>query len=366
MVSTKFKASWKTFFLLALGLAAFFIYLYLFNVDIPTIIATAQRVDLSIYSIAVLFLILDTFFFSISWYLLLNFLSVKLSVVKSFLYVWYGMFVDIAIPAESISADVTKVYLVTREHNGTSGKVVASLVIQRLMGMGINILSLLLGISLLLMERPVSGLVLNLSLFLAGSSTIFLILLFLLCFREKWTLKIIDAVISFLNYVSRGRWKLAKVRGEVVKAAKIFHDSIKEFGHAPKTLFASFSFGIFSWFLSIGIAYLVFFSMKEVFLSMNVEFPGLGVVILTHSIISAIHGIPLGIPFEAGLPEITMTTLYVLTDIPFDISATATILTRILTVWLRFFIGFAVQQALEIKAITANNKADKTLFQRIS
>jgi uncharacterized membrane protein YbhN (UPF0104 family) len=57
-----------------------------------------------------------------------------------------------------------------------------------------------------------------------------------------------------------------------------------------------------------------------------------------------------------------MTTLYVLMGIPFDISATATILTRILTVWLRFFIGFGVQQAMEIKAIAANNKADKTLF----
>jgi uncharacterized protein (TIRG00374 family) len=358
MVSVKFKASWTTFLLLALGLAAFFIYLYIFNVDIPTIIAIAQRVDLSIYSVAVIFLILDTFFFSLSWHLLLNFLSVKLSVMKSFLYVWYGMFVDIAIPAESISADVTKVYLVTREQNGTSGKVVASLVIQRLMGMGINILSLLVGISLLLMERQVSGLVLNLTLFLAGSSTVFLILLIFLCFREKWTLKIIDAVIRFLNYVSRERWKLTKIRGEVVKAAKIFHDSIKEFGHAPKTLSASLSFNILSWFLSIGIAYLVFLSMKN-------PVPW-SVIILTHSVISAIHGIPLGVPFEAGLPEITMTSLYVLTGIPFDISATATILTRILTVWLRFFIGFAVQQALEIKAITTNNKADKTLFERIS
>ncbi|MEM3699604.1 MAG: lysylphosphatidylglycerol synthase transmembrane domain-containing protein [Candidatus Bathyarchaeia archaeon] len=358
MASMKFKASWQTCLLLVLGLAAFFIYLYLFNVDIPTIIVTAQRVDLSIYSIAILFLIFDTFFYSLSWYLLLNFLSVKLSLAKCFLYVWYGTFVDIAIPAESISADVTKVYLVTREHNGTSGKVVASLVIQRLMGMGINIVSLLLGISLLLMERPVSGLVLNLSLFLAGISTIFLILLIFLCFRERWTLKIIDVIIRFLNYVSRGRWKLTKVKEEVVKAAKIFHNSIKEFGHAPKTLFASVSFGIISWFLSIGIAYLVFFSMN---------FPvQWSVIILTHSIISAIHGIPLGIPFEAGLPEITMTTIYVLTGIPFDISATATILTRILTVWLKFFIGFGVQQALEIKAITVNNKADKTLFERIS
>ncbi|MGQ9529831.1 MAG: lysylphosphatidylglycerol synthase transmembrane domain-containing protein [Candidatus Bathycorpusculaceae bacterium] len=352
MVSMKFKADWKTFLLLALGLAAFFIYLYVFNVDIPKIIETAQRVNLSVYFMAVIFLILDTFFFSLSWYLLLNFLSVKLSLAKSFLYVWYGMFVDIAIPAESISADVTKVYLVTREHNGTSGKVVASLVIQRLVGMGINILSLIVGISLLLMERQVGGLVLNLTLFLAASSTVLLALLILLCLKEAWTMKIIDAVIRLLGFISRGRWKLTKIRGEIVKAAKIFHDSIKEFAHAPKTLFASTSFAVLSWFLSIGIAYLVFLSMN---------FPvGWSIIILTHSIISAIHGIPLGIPFEAGLPEITMTTIYVLTGIPFNISATATILTRILTIWLRFFIGFAVQQSLEIRAIAATKANNKT------
>jgi uncharacterized membrane protein YbhN (UPF0104 family) len=74
--------------------------------------------------------------------------------------------------------------------------------------------------------------------------------------------------------------------------------------------------------------------------------------LITYSIILAIQGIPLGVPFEAGLPEITMTALYRVLGVPLDISATATILTRILTVWLRFFIGFIVQQALEIKAIT--------------
>jgi uncharacterized protein (TIRG00374 family) len=348
MASTKLKLTWKTILLPALGIAAFLIYLYIFNVDIPTIIATIQSINLSVYLVAVAFLILDSFFYALSWYLLLKFLSIKLSVVKSFLYVWYGTFIDIAIPAESISADLSKIYLVEREYNGTSGKVFASLVAQRLMGMGINVASLLIGISLLLMERQVSGLILNLTLFLAVVVTILLILLALLCIKENWTLKIIDAIIRFLTRISRGRWKLEKARGEIVNAARMFHTSIKEFGHAPKTVSASLFFSAMGWILNIGIAYLVFFSMGQ-----TVSW---GVIIVTHAVISAIHGIPLGVPFETGLPEITMTTLYAVSSIPLDISATATILTRILTVWLRFFIGFAVQQGLEIKAITKNNK----------
>jgi uncharacterized membrane protein YbhN (UPF0104 family) len=63
----------------------------------------------------------------------------------------------------------------------------------------------------------------------------------------------------------------------------------------------------------------------------------------------AVKSIPIGIPFEVGLPEITMTTLYVGLGVPATISATATILSRLITLWLRFFIGFGAQQWLELK-----------------
>jgi uncharacterized protein (TIRG00374 family) len=343
MVSMKFKVTWKTILLPALGILAFFLYLYLFNVDIPTIIATAQRIDLSIYFCAIAFLILETFFFAVSWRFLLNFLSVKLSIMKSFLYVWYGIFMDIIIPAESISGEISRVYLVEREQNGTSGKVIASLVTHRLIGMGINIISLLVGLSFLLIQGQVSGIVLNLTLFIAILTTIFLTLLILLCVKESWTLKIIDAVIRFVEYVSRKRWKLTKIREDAIKAAKIFHNSMEQFGHAPKTLFTSSFLYVLTWLFSLGVAYLVFLSIK---------FPvHWSIIIVTCSIVIAVKAIPLGVPFEVGLPEITMTSLYMLLGVPFDISATATILNRILTVWLRFFIGFAVQQWLEIKTI---------------
>ena len=345
MAPRKFQVTWKTILLPVMGLLAFFIYLYLFDVDIPTIIATAQRVDLSIYLFAVIALVLETFLFALSWRSLINFLSVKLSVVKSFLYVWFGIFADIVIPAESISGEISRVYLITREQNGTSGKVVASLVAHRLMGMGINIASLIVGMAALLIGKQLNGIVLNLSVFLVVVTTTFLILLLLLCVKEKWTLKIIRSVIGLVERIGRGRWKLTKIRAEVVKAVNMFHSSMKEYGHAPRTLLTSLSFYVASWLFSLTVTYLVFLSLDS-----PIQW---SIIIVTCSIVAAVKAIPLGVPFEAGLPEITMSTLYIFFGVSPDVSATATILIRILTLWFRFFIGFVIQQWLGIKAITS-------------
>jgi len=353
MVSRKFQITWKNVLLLALGLLAFFLYLYIFNVDIPTIIDKAQGMDLSIYLLAIATLIFETFLFALSWRFLLNFLSVKLSILKSFLYVWFGIFMDIVIPAESISGEISRIYLVTREQNGSSGKVVASLVVHRLMGMGINIASLLVGMVVLLMGKQFSGIVLSLTLFIVVATTIFLILLFLLCIKEKWTLKIINVVIGFVERVSRGRWKLTKIRTDVIKAAKMFHDSMKEYGHAPKTLLTSLSLYVFAWLLSLTITYLVFLSIGH-----PIHW---SIIVVTQSIVVAVKAIPVGVPFEAGLPEITMSTLYIFFGVDPIVSATATVLNRILTVWFRFFVGFVIQQWLGIKAITTPSANIKLL-----
>lgn len=338
--------------LLTLGLAAFVAYIYLFNVDIPHIIATLQQIDAPVYVLAAIFAILNVFFFSLSWHSLLNFLSVKLSVTKSFLYVWYGIFVDAVIPGESISGEVSKLYLITREDSTVSGKVVASLVAERLMGMGVNLTSLLVGVSILLVLGQASGLVLNITVFLVIGLSIMLALLASLCVKEKWTLKIVDGVIRFVEYISRGRWKLTKIKEEATTATRMFHVSMKEFKRAPKTILVSTSFNALSWVLDLVVVYLVFLSVRYYSIHW-------GIVIVTVSILVAIKSVPIGIPFEAGLPEIAMSSLFIWLGVPAQTSFTVTILSRLLTMWLRFFIGFAVQQWIEIKQVKTTDKDSK-------
>lgn len=355
MGSAKFKVSWKTILPPVLGVIAFLIYIYIFGVDIIQIIAIVQSsINPYIYMLAALAVLLDTLFFAFAWYFLLRFLAVKLSVVKAVLFVWFGIFMDIIIPAESVSGEVSKIYLVTREQNGTAGKVTASVVAQRLIGMTINIITLLAGAFLLLMEKQLFGLMLNLTLILIALTFLFLALLLLLCIKEEWSLLIVDKIIRFAEWISRGKWKLTAIREEALKAAKAFHDAMMQFGHAPKTLVVASLCSIASWILALAVFLLCFLSIGYTTISWSS-------ILVVGSIFAAVKSIPIGVPFEVGLPEITLTTLFIIVGVPPQTSATVTILIRILTLWFRFFIGFAAQQWLGIKAMTTTNARNKNM-----
>jgi uncharacterized membrane protein YbhN (UPF0104 family) len=86
-------------------------------------------------------------------------------------------------------------------------------------------------------------------------------------------------------------------------------------------------------------------------------------ILVISAIFVGVKSIPIGIPFEVGLPEITLTTLLYFFGVPWNVSATATILMRLLTLWLRFFIGFGAQQWIGIKAIVTTPKAENSLAQ---
>jgi len=356
MVSVKHKITWKTLILPLIGIAAFLAYLYLFQVDIPEIIATIQRADALVYLTAAMLIFVDTFLYAIAWRILLTHLSVKLSVFKAYLYVWYGTFMDLIIPAESISGEISRVYLITREQgNSVSGKIVASLVAHRLISMGVGLTTIIVGVGLLLAESSLNSLVFNLSLFLICTTLAFLALLLLFCMKKDWTLKIIDRLLEIFERLTMGKWNLTKIKGEVMKAAEMFHDSMREFGRAPKVVAFSVFLSSLSWLSYLAISYMAFMALR-----FPADFHLWSIILVTQAIVAAIKSIPMGVPFEVGLPEITMTTLYVVLGIPPDVSAASTILNRLLTVWLRFFVGFAIQQWIEIKTAKASLEVGST------
>jgi uncharacterized protein (TIRG00374 family) len=340
------KLTRKTIILPIIGLAAFFLYILLFNVDIPEIIATAGTANPVIFSAAVLVSLVEVFFYAISWRAILNYLQVKISVVRSYLFVWYGTFMDIIIPAESVSGELCRIYLVNREQCGTGGKVVASVVTQRLLGMAMNVIFLVVGINLLFAQTDVNPLVFNLILFFTAAIAGIMTMLLLVSAKETWSRKVITSLIRVGEFITRGKWKkLADIKAEALEDATIFHDSMKELLRKPQTLFIPTVLLAVNWICSISVPYLVF-------LSLGFLIPW-SVILVTSSIVVAVKSIPIGIPFEVGLPEITMTTLYTsLLGMEYaGIAATSTILSRIITLWLRFGIGFASQQWVEIKSV---------------
>jgi uncharacterized protein (TIRG00374 family) len=345
-MDAKPKLTRKTVFLPIVGLAAFFLYILLFNVDIPDIIATARKANLLVYSLAILISFVEIFFYAVSWRELLRNLQVKISIARSYLFVWYGNFMDILIPAESISGEICRMYLVNREQGGTGGKAAASVIAQRIIGMIMNIAFLIVGISLLYTETQINLLIFNLILFFAVAITGIIALLLLVSAKEKWSRKIITSLARVGEVLTRGKWKrLNQFKEEALKESLIFHDSMKELIRKPQKLIIPTLFLALNWICSMLIPFLVF-------LSLGYQTPW-SVIIITSSIVVAVKSIPIGVPFEVGLPEITMTTLYTsLLGIQLaGLCATATILSRIITLWMRFGIGFLAQQWIELKSV---------------
>lgn len=332
---------------LLIGLSIFICYLYFF-VGIPEMIEIIRSVNLFFYSLAVVSLLLAMLFYSLTWQYFLRPLSVKVSFRKTFLFIWVGVFADLLIPAESISGDASKVYLMTKDSDENAGSVVASIVSHRILSTTINLISLIIGsLAFVILKYELPGFILNLILLVAVGNAISIGFLFLLCLRKEIAEKIIDSLLNFLKFILRGRLQLTTVRFKVRKALKAFHQAFEVLGRNPKSLAQPVAFSLASWFFSAFMSFLVFVSLGH---PIHFNF-----VIIVYSIRCAIRSIPLGIPAEVGIMEVLMTTLYSLFGVPIGISAAATVLIRVLTVWFRLFIGFMAVQWVGIKALVGSS-----------
>lgn len=324
-----------------IALAAFFLYLLVFNVDFATLGAVIARVDLLFFALAVLVGLAEILFFAFSWRVLLNFFRINIGWQSSFLFVLYGYYMDIIIPAGSVTGDATRVYLIARDRRGTETQVVASVFTQRLLGMALNVITLVLGIMLVFTITQINSTVIYYLAAVGGVISAGLILLLLVVAEKSWSIRIVDSFLGFADRVSNKKWRLLTYEQQINAEVSEFRQSVAMFKDHPKVLVFSMLYLILNWACSFSIPYLIFYSLG---------YPvSLTIIIVTASITVAISQIPIGLPFEVGIPEITMTTLFIALGIPAAISATVTILTRIITLWFRFGIGFAVQQWLEIK-----------------
>jgi len=348
---------------LLIGIVVVVCYLYFF-IDVQEMIALLRRIDPLYYSLAAAASIVDTLFFSLTWHYFLGLLSVRVSFRKTFLFVWAATFVDILVPAESVSGDVSRAYLMSRETGvteGNAGKIAASLVGQRIL-ITVVVLGSLLGscLSFFILryeipQAPVLGMsILNWIVLVTLGTAIILFFLVALALKEEITQKILDPLLKVAAFVSRGRWQLEQLRSRVQTARDAFHYAIRVLGEHPSDLAGPVIFSLLSWLSGLLVSWLVFVAL----LGSPIHF---GIVMIVHSLSCAIQSIPLGVPAEVGLTEVAMISLYTafLRGTPGIVgagalSAAATFLIRLLTVGLRLFVGFVAIQWVGAKALTGS------------
>ncbi len=341
--------------ILLIGLSVFLVYLYFFFggvTGLAEIAAKIQTANLFYYSLAFISITLSMFFSSLAWHRLLNLLSIRAAFRKAFLYRWIGMFVDLLIPAESISGELSRAYLMSKNSGVNSGKVMASIVSHRILTMTVTFGGLIISSVYFFLKYRPTELVLSLILVLiAGSTALSIVLLGYVSVRRHATKKIVDLVISLVGRISRGRWELTGLRSKAEKMLKAFHRGIDILVRDPRGLTWPVVFSIISWSCNLLVVFLVFASV-DFEISMKLS---LGIIIV-YSISASLENVPLGIPGEVGFMEIVMTTLYTMLGVPLDISAAATVLIRIVTVWFRLAVGYVFVQWIGIKALMGSKQ----------
>ena len=255
------------------------------------------------------------------------------------------------VPAETISGDVTKAYLLTKGSGEKTGKVLASVVGHRILFMIIPLGSLIFSFVLFyLYGIAVDFYVLILSLLVIFGIAISLFFIFLFSLKEKLAQRLIDAAMRFVGFITRGRLNVDRIGANAIKGLSAFHDSIDFLRRNPKSLVPSIVFGITGWFFSILMSYLVFVSLGQ-----HVDF---AIIVVVHSVSVSIQSIPIGIPGDVGFVDTAMTWLYGLLAVENTVGAAATVLIQVLRVWLRIIVGFVAVQWIDLKDLMKHLRQD--------
>ena len=332
--------------------------LYLFFVGIENIVMVLQQIDPIYYLLATLSVLLNMLFYSLAWQSLLNLLSIEVPFQKTFLYTWVGTFVDLLVPAESVSGEISRVYLMSKETSENAGKIVASVVSHRVLTMAITLGSLIIGSAFFILKyEPIVSVVIFITV-IAVCTTVSLALLVYLSLTKRATGRIVDWIVHLLVRIFRGRWKLTRLKSQARKMLEAFHQGINVLGRHPKGLIWPVTFSILAWFFSMFLTFLVFVSLGEYGILLSA-------IIIVYSISAAIQGIPVGVPGMTGFVQIMMASLYTLLLLPQNIShattVTATMLVWIITFWFKLFVGFVAVQWVGIKTLMGGtSKSSKT------
>jgi uncharacterized protein (TIRG00374 family) len=321
----------KTIPFLIIGLLVFILYLYFF-VGIDKILLILQSIDLFYYSLTFITAVLGVAIYSLVWQSLLNLLAIKIAFRKTFLFMWVGTFVDIIIPLESVSSEISRAYLIYRTTNENTGKIAASLVSHRILAMGVTVAGLIISSLVLILQFEFRDPFVLAFVAIVAACAIFTIsLLTYLSSREKATQKLLNWIFKFLGFISRGHWKLTRWKSAIQEMLRAYHEGIDTLKEHPKGIIVPIVFSILAWLSDLLIVLLVFFALRAPIPIVH--------LIVVYSISVAIPMIPISIS-GVGPTEIIMTTLYQLFGISAAISATVTLLTRIVTVWFKLIVGY--------------------------
>jgi uncharacterized protein (TIRG00374 family) len=304
------------------------------------IAAVIRKTNLFYYTSAFVVFLVSALFSAFAWQSLMKNLAIRIKIRRVLLFVWAGMFFDVTVPDPGWSGDLSKAYLLAKSSGEDAGKVVASVVSQKVIGMALSLVGLVIGLLLLASNYTLP---LDVLIFIAIVLFLTVFSLFLVSYlsaKPKVTKRMLDWLIRVASAVGRGRWDSSDFRRRSEETLERFHEGMNTLKDNPKALAKPIAFSFLVWWLDIFIVFLVFTCLG---------YPApIDKLLIVYALTGSLQSV--GISF-LGFTEIVMSGSYTVLGIPPALSLSATLLTRVVTLWFKLAISYVAFQWAGIRML---------------
>ena len=314
-----------------LGFAAFIIYL-LFFTDFPQVGEVIGGTNIAIYSLPFLCVIAASIVDALAWKSVLDSLLVKTTFRRVFSLSWVGHFVDSLIPG-GFSGDAFKTYLLTKDQNANSSKIVASTIIKDVLELLVVLASLIVGIVLLVANYAVDTLV----VLVIGGTMILLTVPLILVVYFSINIGSIEKLLGMLTHIyakiRRKEYVSIPLTKKVLAQIKDFRVGMMSMKTNPKAMIKPIFFQVLTSVFQILAFFLVFIA-----LGFSV---GIDKIVITSTIINIIQGQGVAL---AGISQIVSVELYTVLGITAKIAVATSLLAGFVVFWFALILSFGFFQ----------------------
>jgi glycosyltransferase 2 family protein len=316
----------KSIALIAFGMGAYFLYLY--YVGYQDVINSLKNINMAFFSGALILAIFGVFCDAMAWKAITLKFDYKVPIWDIFLIYLSCGFMNNIIPSGSFSGETVRVYFLEKldgqsRIDQSSATVAATRIITAIpFFLGTIIGLIYLDFST---DAPLWALATC-----AGITLILLIInaaFFGICFADDWLERII---FTLMDYVEK-LFHLHIDRIECRNIMSRFHQSMKILAEHKKTLLVSIFWAVAGWLSMTLVAVIVFRSM-------GISVP-LRAVFAVYAVMIFLQMLPIFLPGGVGLVDIVMSTLFAAISLPMHSAVAATILIRLIQLWMLTAIG---------------------------
>jgi len=306
--------------LIVIGVLVFIAYIFLIGVDVNKLFSVLRKSSSMYYFLAVIIDVGFIFFYGLAWFFLVKCICREIKLKDAILIVIIGWFGDMLIPAAFMTGEALRLYLLKKLYNIDYSRGLATVVVHRVLSAIAFAMFVSTGLIFLIEGRKIlSSDIIKRGIFAISLAVIVIIVGLLLVFRidliERYSIKAFD-------YLGRSfrRIRLQKYQEKVLSLIKSYRESMILLREKTSNIFLGFLFLIIQWCLGVSIPYVFFIAVghKMSFWALATAYPIYGLA----------DNLPIGIPANAGVLDIAMTSMFILLGVPKEVAVTVTVLTR--------------------------------------